>query len=53
MTGPEKRDRLEAVFPSIDESKVPEVVTYEGTFDAFVAECLAIISLERSAFRLP
>jgi hypothetical protein len=45
----DKRDRLEAVFPSIDELEVPQVVTYEGTFSAFVAECLTIISAERSA----
>jgi hypothetical protein len=49
MPGHEKRDRLEAVFPSLRDrilEEVPQVVTYEGTFDAFVAECLAIISVE-------
>ncbi len=36
----QKHKVLREVFPSIDSVNVPKIVTYEGGFDAFAAECL-------------
>lgn len=36
----QKHKVLRQVFPSIDAVGVPRIVTYEGGFDAFAAECL-------------
>jgi len=39
----QKHEVLRQVFPSIDTGDVPRIVTYEGCFDAFAAECLRCV----------
>jgi hypothetical protein len=39
----QKRDVLHEVFPSMEIDKVPHLITYNGGFDAFAAECLRLI----------
>ncbi len=35
---------LGQVFPSMEETGVPRVVTYDGVFDAFATECLRLVT---------
>ena len=38
-----KLTRLKAVFPSIEQVGVPRIVTYEGSFSDFAAECVSLM----------
>lgn len=38
----EKRAVLEEVFPSMEREKAPYLITYNGSFDDFAAECLPL-----------
>lgn len=42
----QKRAVLKAVFPSIAQMKTPAVVTYQGGFDTFAAECLQLVDVD-------